>query len=75
VQRLIAKHGPDMKLPDLRAILANLSEGALVQHLRPTQGEVRGLQLSGLTDGMIRIAITTAAFDARLSRAADRSGY
>jgi len=30
VERLIAKHGSDRKLPDLRAILAKMFESAIV---------------------------------------------
>jgi hypothetical protein len=48
VARLIAAHGADAKLTELIVTLAK-REGALVQHLRPLQGEVRGLQLPGLT--------------------------
>jgi hypothetical protein len=43
VQRLIAAHGADAKLTNLLVTLANCGEGALVQHLRPLQSEVRGL--------------------------------
>jgi hypothetical protein len=33
VERLIAKHGVDMRLPELLTMLANCEKGALVQHL------------------------------------------
>ena len=42
VQRLIAAHGADTKLTVLLATLANCERGALVQRLRPMQGEIRG---------------------------------
>jgi clan AA aspartic protease (TIGR02281 family) len=42
VARLIAKHGPDMRLPELLTILAAL-KSSLVQHLRPMQSALRAL--------------------------------
>ena len=49
VARLIAAHGADAKLTELLVTLANCGKAALVQRLRPLQGEVRGLQLPSLT--------------------------
>jgi hypothetical protein len=41
VQRLIAAHGTDISLPELKTTLANCEKGPLVQRLRPMRGEVR----------------------------------
>ena len=49
VERLIAKHGADMRLPDLSGDHRRLPESPLVQHLRPMQSAfalLRALNIS-----------------------------